>query len=201
MLAFLKGKLYQKETDRVIIDVGGVGYDVKVCTHISRNLPEVGKEVLLLTHMAVREDDVRLYGFLKQQELEMFRLLLGVSGIGPRSALAFIDFLPGEELVRAIAEERLSLLTKVPGVGKKTAQRMVVDLKDKVGNISIEEVNIKADNGGGEWEDALQGLIALGYGIDEARKLLNAAVKELGESNDSQKMLQYALQLAGNMGG
>ena len=137
MIASLHGTLESLSSDGAVINVNGVGFRVYMPTSTLSILGTVGKEVHLHTHLVLREDNVALYGFASTEELELFQILLGVSGIGPKLGLAVLSAMKVEQVVMAIATGSVDLLTVVPGIGKKTAQRLILELKDKIGTIPI----------------------------------------------------------------
>lgn len=163
MIAHLDGRLDYRGQDRVVIDVGGVGYDVRVPAHLSGLLPGEGERCRLFIHTYFREEDgTSLYGFMAWQDRELFRLLLTVSGVGPKVALGIMSGIAAPDLAEAIVAEDARALTRVSGVGKKTAQRLILELKDKVAEMAIEGRARKPP------EDAVSGdaasaLVALGY--------------------------------------
>lgn len=132
MIAQLRGLVVRVAAPTIVLDVNGVGYRVSVPASVLENLPPEGVQITLVTHMQVREDDLSLFGFLDERELEVFNLLLSVSGVGPKASLAMLSALGALGIARAISGEDVRTLTKVPGVGTRTAQRLVVDLKEKL---------------------------------------------------------------------
>jgi len=173
MLAHISGTLEAKEKDSVVIDVGGVGYKIIVSNSTLSRLPKVGEKVKLLCEQIVREDSLSLYGFFTKEEKSLFNNLLIVSGVGPKTALAVISSLPLDKLVSAIARGDLGLLTSVPGIGKKTAERIVVELKEKLAKLH----GIAADQMGAGLpqestliSDTISALVSLGYSPREARE-------------------------------
>lgn len=193
MIAFLNGKLADIQSGSVIIDVGGIGYRVQVPLSIINTLPEIGNQVLLYTHLAVREDDVSLYGFREQAELEYFLRLLNVSGVGPKGALAVLTvFAPGE-LGQAIVNEDLSALTRVPGIGKKTAGRIILELKDKIPASVIKEAAGHKQNG--LVNDAIAALEALGYSALEAHRGVKDALAGFNEEPPVTELIKKSLRM------
>ncbi len=169
--------------------VGGIGYKVATTKEVLART-SVGSQVTLWTHLAVREDALDLYGFPTEEELRFFELLLTVSGIGPRSALGILDIASVETLRSAIAHEKSEYLTKVSGIGRKTAEKIVLELRDKVG-VSAEgsEHSLRGDS------EALEAMRALGYSANEARDALRKVPKEIEKSNDR---LREALKILGS---
>ncbi|HTP67766.1 MAG TPA: Holliday junction branch migration protein RuvA [Dongiaceae bacterium] len=174
MIGLLRGRLLEKRPNQVILDVGGVGYLVAVPLSTFAALGELHGEVTLLIHTHVREDALALYGFLSAREKHLFELLLGASGVGPSLALKILSGMNVEELVPAIRTGDLARLTKIPGVGRKTAERMVVELKDKLEAVAAEAEKPAAASPAGVEADVRSALINLGY--DE--RTAEAAVKE-----------------------
>jgi len=173
MIGRLHGILLEKTPPLVLIDCNGVGYECEVPMSTFYNLPSIGEKVVMLTHFVVREDAQLLYGFGSNQERATFRQLLKVNGIGAKSALSILSGLSIDELVQAVALQEATMLTRVPGVGKKTAERLLLELKDKftVDGVAAMSSN-KAKSASG---DVLNALLALGYNEREAL----AAVKQL----------------------
>src|SRR6202040_2812093 len=174
MIGQLRGMLADKRPNQVMVDVGGVGYLVAVPLSTFAALGELHTEVTLLIHTHVREDVLSLYGFLSSREKHFFELLLGASGVGPSLALKILSGMSVEELVPAIRTGDLSRLTKIPGVGRKTAERMVVELKDKLQAVTIETERPAPSSPAGIEADVVSALVNLGY---EAR-LAESAVTD-----------------------
>lgn len=139
MISYVKGMLDHKEPSCVVVDVSGVGYEVFVPLSTYEKLPAIGSQVKLHTHHYVREDAMQLYGFLSTEEKETFELLLSISGIGSKVALSILSTVSVDEFRRSIAQGDMKSLTKIPGIGKKSAERMLLELKDKVGKIRVED--------------------------------------------------------------
>jgi Holliday junction DNA helicase RuvA len=178
MIGRLTGTLAAKSPPLVLIDVGGVGYEVDVPMSTFYNLPALGERVTLLTHFVVREDAQLLFGFLTHDERATFRLLVRISGVGPRTALAILSGLSVSELAQAVALQESARLVKVPGIGKKTAERLLLELKGKLGDAFAAPATV-AD---GAQADILQALLALGYNDREAAAALKALPAGVGVS-------------------
>ena len=177
MIAHLRGKLIVRHPNKVIVETGGVGYDVTVSVPTFSELPSVGSEVALHIHTHVREDQLALYGFLRMEEKELFEKLLTVSGIGPKLAITTLSGMPAEQMVNAIRGNDVARLTKIPGIGRKTAERMVLELRDKLPAAGHEAVPaVPAFNA--VQEDVLSALVNLGYQRALAEKALTAAAKD-----------------------
>ncbi len=175
MIASLKGKLESLGGDGAVIDVGGIGFRVYMPTSTLSTLGAIGREVKLYTHLHLREDNATLYGFASTGELELFRALINVSGLGPKLALAMISAMDIESLAAAIATGNTDLLTGVPGIGKKMANRLVLELKDKIG---IGWAISPAAQMAQESADVLAALTSLGYSLSEATRAVASLPRE-----------------------
>jgi Holliday junction DNA helicase RuvA len=192
MIGLLRGSLLEKRPNQVILDVGGVGYLVAVPLSTFAALGDLHTEVTLLIHTHVREDALALYGFLSAREKHFFELLLGASGVGPSLALKILSGMNVEELVPAIRTGDLARLTKIPGVGRKTAERMVVELKDKLEAVAIESEKTTLPSPAGVEADVKSALLNLGYDERTAEAVLAEAKREAGTSN-FEKLLRATL--------
>jgi Holliday junction DNA helicase RuvA len=171
MIGRLQGILAGKHPPHVLIDVNGLGYEVDVPMSTFFNLPELGERTTLLTHLVVREDAHILFGFLTAQERSAFRELIRISGVGPRTALAILSGLSVDELAQCVQRQDAVKLTKVPGIGKKTAERLLLELKGKLGAGDASAPALPADT---QTSDIVQALIALGYSDKEAQASVKA---------------------------
>lgn len=187
MIAHLSGSVLAKKPPVLILDVQGVGYKM-FCTESLFDVIQVGDDLSLYTHLVVREDVMDLYGFLAQEELDLFILLIGVNGIGPRSALGIMGLEKLETLLSAIGEGDVGYLTKVSGVGKKSAEKIVLELRDKVGSFEISTLGKDRR----ENEDMIEALKTLGYRADNARDALRKIPKDITEQG---AILREALKL------
>ena len=178
MIGKLTGSLDSKNPPEVIIDCHGVGYEVQVPMSTFYSLPELGARVSLLTHFVVREDAQILYGFTTAPEREAFRQLIKIAGVGPRTALSVLSGMSVAELAQAITLQEAGRLIKVPGIGKKTAERLLLELKGKLGP----DIGVVATVASGAQSDILQALLALGYNDKEAAVALKALPKDVGVS-------------------
>ncbi|MCU0813906.1 MAG: Holliday junction branch migration protein RuvA [Burkholderiaceae bacterium] len=176
MIGRLSGTLAEKSPPTLLVDVGGVGYEVDVPMSTFYNLPALGERVTLLTHFVVREDAQTLYGFLTAGERATFRELVKISGVGPRTALAILSGLSVADLAQAVATQSGARLVKVPGIGKKTAERLLLELKGKLGDA----VAAPASVAGEAQADIVQALVALGYHEREASAALKALPADVG---------------------
>jgi Holliday junction DNA helicase RuvA len=196
MIARLCGRLAEKEPNRIIVDVGGVGYDVAVPLSTYYTLGEPGSDVVLRVHTHVREDTLALYGFSTGLELQIFERLIGISGIGPRLALAVLSGIDVTDLVRAVMGGDVGRLTAIPGIGKKTAERIGLELKDKLPKGIVDETSAGLDAGApgsGLRRDLLSALLNLGYHRPLAERAVDAALVR-AESPAFEIVLKQALR-------
>ncbi len=202
MIAYLSGKLLEKQATAVIVDVGGVGYEVTIPLSTFYELGEVGADVELRIFTLVREDALQLFGFRTLRERELYLKLISVQGIGAKSGISMLSGMSADEIVTAIRTDNLARLTSIPGVGKKTAERMVIELRDKLGEFTAQSTEERIAAGGkavelpadAVFDDALSALINLGYQRNAAEKALNQAIKD-GTEVSVQKLLRKSLQL------
>jgi Holliday junction DNA helicase RuvA len=195
MIAFLKGKLHSIRGDAVIVEVGGVGYLVQVPLSLLSLLPSPGQEVLLHTFLSVREDGMNLYGFDTVEALDIFSLLLNVSGIGPRGALSLLSVITPQNLVLAVGEENVGLITRAPGIGKKSAQRIILELKDKFKKYAGPAVAAVSPEGGApSSSDAVEALVALGYPSAQAALAVERAGRDAGPGASVEELVRQALR-------
>jgi Holliday junction DNA helicase RuvA len=181
MIGSLSGRLAGKSPPQVLLDVGGVGYELDVPMSTFFNLPAVGEPVQLLTHLVVREDAHVLFGFATAAERQAFRELIRISGVGPRTALGLLSGLSVDELARAVQSQDGVRLTKVPGIGKKTAERLLLELKGRLGSVAMPD-GLAAPAAGSATADIEQALLALGYNEREAAAALKGLPPGVGVS-------------------
>jgi Holliday junction DNA helicase RuvA len=199
MIAFLSGKLLEKGANSVIVDVGGVGYEVIIPLSTFFELGDVGSDVNLRIYTYVREDSLQLFGFKTTRERDLYLKLISVQGIGAKSGIAMLSGMSADEIVAAIRTEDLARLTSIPGVGKKTAERLVIELRDKVSDLAksvsagTSEAGASAVGKDGSFDDALSALVNLGYQKQAAEKALQQVVQDGGDLS-VQKLLRQALQ-------
>lgn len=196
MIAFVRGKIVDMEESAVTVDCGGIGYSVSVSGRDAGRL-HMGEEVLLHTHFQVREDAMQLFGFLEREDLRVFRLLLGVNGIGPKAALGILSALSPNDLRFAVLADDIKTIAAAPGIGKKTAQKMILELKDKFSlQDAFEEKFSSAaavDQAATENQnEAVQALVALGYSGSDALKAVRAAAAN--DSMSTEDILKAALK-------
>jgi Holliday junction DNA helicase RuvA len=196
MFAFLRGSVAAKPTGRIVLDVNGVGYDVHVAAPVHRKLQQ-GTQATLLTYCHIREEAFTIFGFLRDEEKSLFEMLLSVSGVGPKVALAVLSAMNVSEFGRAVTEQDLTAFTRVSGVGKKGAQRIILEMKAKLGQDS-DLSKILGEPGSGDEEevrdDVIAALCALGCTLGEARKAAGKARKELGDSASDEDLVRAALR-------
>lgn len=195
MIGYLKGLLLQKQPPFLLVDVNGVGYELEAPMTTFYDLPIEGMEVSLFVHLVVREDAQLLYGFSDQDQRELFRSLLKINGVGPRVALAILSTLSATEFVNCIHHEDAATLTRVPGIGKKTAERMILDMRDRIDGIaltdSVPDQSAPMSTVDNPVQDAIGALIALGYKASDASRAVDS-VKEQSELRDD--LIRNALQ-------
>ena len=192
MIARLAGTLLDKTPEAVVLEVGGVGYEVRVPLSTFLELPDEGKTVSLRIHTHVREDALQLFGFRSDAERTGFRLLLGINGVGPRLALAILSGIPVTRLVAAIRTGDLVSLRAVPGVGNKTAQRILVELKDKVDGLGASDVL----PGDGVEGATVSALVNLGYPRSQAERVVRAALERLPPGPSLEDLVRESLRAA-----
>jgi Holliday junction DNA helicase RuvA len=195
MITFLKGLLDESYPNRAVVDVGGVGYAVHIPISTYDALPAPGQPVRLFTHLQVREDAHELYGFASEAERDLFRLLINqVSGVGPKLALAVLSGMPVATFKASVAGNDLAALGRIKGVGKKTAERIVVELRDKVGVAAAWQVAAGAPSLQTHANDAVLALVSLGYRQPDALKAVEAFLKEAGGEPATDVILRGALR-------
>ncbi len=194
MISQIRGRLAHKSPEEIIIDVNGVGYGIKVPLSTFYELPEIGDEVTLRIHTHVREDILHLYGFLTAKEKALFCLLIGVSGVGPRLATNILSGISPQDLERALREGDLISLVRIPGVGRKTAERMLVELKDKVlapDVVVVRGLQVKD----GTIRDVLSALVNLGYPKGTAEEAVRDVMRQKGDDLSVEELLKESLRL------
>jgi Holliday junction DNA helicase RuvA len=192
MIEFISGKLIEKTPTYAVIDTNGVGYVMNITLN-TYSIIEGKTETKLFTHLAIREDAHVLFGFAEQSERQLFRQLISVSGIGPSTARMILSSLSAEELHQAIVEKNISLLKSVKGVGPKSAERIVIDLKDKLEKEGYKAVNVSSSNNTFKSE-ALSALVMLGFANPVANKAIENALKTDGSINSVEKLIKAALK-------
>jgi holliday junction DNA helicase RuvA len=199
VIAHLRGRLSEKHPNRVIVDVGGVGYDVFVPLSSFYGMGEPGSDIVLRIHTHVREDALQLFGFATSLEQELFERLIGVSGIGPKVALAVLSGIEPKELIRAIERGDLARLTAIPGVGKKTSERIVLELKDRLPRVPAEAAPAAGEGDAAPaplQDDVVSALVNLGYHRPLAEKAAASAVRVIPDAGFERTLKQALRELA-----
>lgn len=201
MYSYIKGELVEMTEEAVVVENHGIGYNIRIPQSFLDSLLGIGQEVKIYTYTYVREDAMLLYGFLTRDDLNVFKLLLGVNGVGPKGALAILSVMTPDDLRFAVLADDDKTIAKAPGIGKKTAQKLIIELKDK---LSLEDAfalkvqNVAAESGGASSEtqmakqEAVQALVALGYSSGEAMKAVNTV--DLTEEPTVEEILKAALK-------
>jgi len=199
MIAHVAGELAAIAEDFVVVSVGGIGYKIFVPTITKAQLPSIGEPVKLFTYLYVREDALTLYGFSDAGQQEIFELLLGVSGIGPKVALGILSAMAPDALAQAVVAEDHRALHRIPGIGAKTAQRLVLELKEKMAALAwLHKVERMArPEHGPAVDDVIEGLVALGYARSDARRVTEQILKDAPDRTDARALLRAALQILG----
>ena len=190
MYDYLKGRLVESALNKAIVDINGLGYSILIPVNNYAKLPSSGEEVLLYLSLIIREDSHTLFGFLTRSERELFNRLINVSGIGPKAALALVGHMEIADLQMAISQANLTLLCKVPGIGKKTAERLIVDLRDTL----QKDPHLSLKESGGYSQDALSALIHLGYNPLLAQKAIHTAVQNCDKEFTLSQLITEALK-------
>lgn len=196
MIGRIQGIVWEKKPPQLLINVGGIGYEIHAPMSTFYHLPQVGCEVVLQTHLIVREDAHILYGFLQERERSLFRSLIKISNIGPKSALTILSGIEPETFVRCVIENDMVTLAQLPGIGKKTAERLVVEMRDRLGNWQNENMEnnlapLKSSTGNQIIEDAISALVALGYKPQDARRVI---LRIDSADMSSEELIRFALQ-------
>jgi Holliday junction DNA helicase RuvA len=195
MIAFLDGIIHEKKPNKVVLDVSGVGYEVGISTQTYASLPATGQKCRLHTYHHMTESEQRLFGFLDHTEMSLFELLITVKGVGPRLALTILSGLPANDISACIAREDAIMLARTPGIGKKTAERIVLELRDKISAAAAFTGNSPGDiPPPGAGSEAVSALEALGFKRVDAEKAVLACVKELPEATSTGELVRASLQ-------
>ena len=198
MIGFIRGLVFEKQAPHVVLDVNGIGYNVETPMSSFFNLPAVGEQVQLRTHLVVREDAHILYGFLSEQERALFRSLIKVNGVGPKVALGILSGMSVDDFCASIQDSNIAALVRLPGIGKKTAERLVIDMRDRLPE-QVASGSMGASNDSAlmaaisPLEEAVSALVALGYKQQDADKRVRAVAKD---GADSEQLIRAALQSA-----
>lgn len=198
MISFLKGNIAEKQPTKLILDVNGVGYEINITVPFYEKVGAIGEQVMVLTYLHVREDILQLYGFQSAVERELFLQLLTIPGIGPRKAQIILSSVSAENLQRYILEEDLSALTAISGVGKKTGQRLIVDLKDKLKPVALVSSVLPATGMATPTreliDEASKALVSLGFSKNSAAAAIQRIIEQRGESITLEELIKQALR-------
>lgn len=196
MISYLSGTLAHIENNSVTIDVGSIGYEVIVPTTVLEELPDIGEQIKIHTYLNIKEDEHTLYGFAHINEKKLFKLLLSVSGIGPKVAITILSSLSSEQFASAIIKNDLYVLNNIPGIGKKSAERMIIELKDKLSAFSQENSSEKSYIPIDEkiQKETIGALTSLGYNSREANKALQKIAKEITAESSIEDVIKLALK-------
>lgn len=200
MIEYLHGKIIEKEIGHIIIDVGGIGFGLIVSDATLKDIPEVGEETSLFTHLHFTENDQTLIGFSTKMEKEIFEILISTSGIGPKMSIAILSAMPIDKFAEAIIAKRTDILTEIPGVGKKTAERLIIELKDKVqkffkkAKIDIPQSDDFRGSDSPVINDAISALINLGIKPQAAASAIRKAFNRLGETASTEELIKEGLK-------
>lgn len=198
MIVYVKGELIEVLEEQIIIDVQGMGYGIFMSAHALETLPSIGTEIKVHTYMNVKEDDMQLFGFLSRDELAVFKLVIGVNGIGPKGGLHVLSTFTPDELRFAVAASDAKAIAKSPGIGKKTAEKLILELRDKLhleDALPQEEMVARqsaSSNASSAQREAIQAMVALGYGSTEATKAVRSV--EISDEVDVEYILKQALK-------
>ncbi|WP_407307912.1 Holliday junction branch migration protein RuvA [Desulfosporosinus sp. SB140] len=196
MIGMLRGTVWEIQSERLVLDVHGTGYLLNVPNGLLSKAFS-GQELVVYTHVMIRDDDLSIYGFSSLEEKQLFLEMLSVSGIGPRAAISLLSTFGAVQIESAIVSENINILTKVPGIGKKTAQRLILELKEKFkghSSLTLGDEQFSAPTSSNNQSEALQTLLALGFGLDEARQALGHVRKD-GENLTIEEQVKKALRM------
>lgn len=198
MIGRIRGSLVEKQVPDILVDVNGICYEIQVPMTTAYRLPEVGQDIQLFTHFVVREDAQLLYGFARQQDKDMFRALIKVNGVGPKMALAILSGMETDDFVRTVQNNDVSAMVSMPGIGKKTAERLIVEMRDRLSEWETVGGEVEATASGGAGtsisKDAENALLALGYKPQQATRAVSAVMKENPDVADSEALIRLALK-------
>jgi holliday junction DNA helicase RuvA len=191
MIGRLRGTLLEKQIPNLLVEIAGVAYEVQVPLNCLHCLPKIGDEIILYTHFVLREDGHFLYGFLDKNQRSMFRSLIRVNNVGPKLALAILSSMEPDVFARYVMENDATALTRIPGIGAKTAQRLVIEMRDRLDDFDIGGVGHSGEGVNTAFRDAISALIALGYKPHEAQKAIE---KHQGKNLPSEELIRSALK-------
>ena len=198
MITFLCVELLEAHPTRIVVGVNGIGYELDVSLNTFDHLPKKGGKVTILTHLYVTENSMVLYGFVTEEERKLFKMLIGISGIGPKLAMSILSGISPRNFRAAISQSSVSMLAAVHGIGKKKAERLIVELKDKIGVLGALEPRVGEHEVSAEdraINDAALALISLGYTQSDAQKAVRAVLQRLGKVEDAERLIREALKV------
>jgi len=193
----IRGKLVEKNPPEILVDVGGITYELQVPMSTLYQLPDLGQELVLHTHFVVREDAQLLYGFYDSKDKAMFRALIRVNGVGPKMALGILSGMEADEFVRTVRNNDVTAMVNMPGIGKKTAERLIVEMRDRLSEWDAgEETTVSSSSGGDSaiTKDAETALIGLGYKPQQAARAITQVLKENPDIVDSEDLIRLSLK-------
>ncbi|MFC1668055.1 Holliday junction branch migration protein RuvA [Chlamydiota bacterium] len=193
MYSFIRGILKEKHPTHIVLDTNGIGYEILIPLSTYERLPEYDQSITILTHLHVREDILQLFGFASKEERELFQMLLSVSGIGPKAALGILSGMSIHDFKRSIVREDIHVLSTLPGIGKKTAARLVLELKEKISEYESSLPPEKMDRNEQQFKDALLALISLGYNKSVAYQAIKKGLKEVEKIDSVEALVRSAL--------
>lgn len=199
MIGRLRGILLEKQAPYLLLDVSGVAYEVQAPMTTFYRLPALGQEVILHTHLSITENLHQLFGFFEQRDRSLFRTLIKVNGVGPKLAIAILSGMEADDIARCVRDNNIKALTKVPGIGQKTAERLVIELRDRLKNWDVPQSDVHAHNqiqlaaSNDIYSEAESALISLGYKPNEAAKMISTAAKQKPEAK-SEELIRLALK-------
>lgn len=193
MISLIRGTIELKTDESVVVDVNGIGLEIVVPSSTLSRLADIGEEVKLHTHLQLREDSLKLFGFSSLKEKELFELLINISGVGPKMAIAILSDIPAKKLERAITQEDLITLTSVSGIGRKTAQRLILELKEKIGLLSYDVDEDSGTMGSDALDDAVVALVSLGYSEKDAKKSVKTASESINGNYTLEELIKKTL--------
>lgn len=194
MYHHIKGTLVHKNPAEAVIEAGGVGYQISISLNTFEKLPEAGNQAKLLTYLHVKEDIMQLFGFASEKERRVFKVLIGISGIGPKLALTVLSHMAPEDLEQAVANQDLTMLMAISGIGKKTAERLLVELKGKIAEAVVEGLPSAKGQGAVAGDPAVDGLMSLGLNFAEAKSAVEKAKGKLGDKAPVEQVIREALK-------
>jgi Holliday junction DNA helicase RuvA len=194
MYHHIKGILTHKSPGEAVIEANGVGYQISISLNTFEKLPEAGNQAKLLTHLHVKEDILQLYGFSDDKERRVFKILIGVSGIGPKLALTVLSHMAPADLEQAVANQDMTMLTSISGIGKKTAERLLVELKGRLAEAVVEGLPSIRGQGTGAGDPVIEALMTLGLNFAEAKAAMEKSRAKLGEKAPMEQVIREALK-------